>query len=274
MANNSQRTEQLTWAGSFCLFDSKLRSSGKSSIVWGVFNLLFGSVAISRNNNLGVISVILGLGLASAGIYQLKVRDPKVIIISAATLGGLALWNFALIALAAAGKAHLALGGRTLYWAVAQAWGAYAIWKTYSDYKTLCEKTDPITVEQVRQYAAELKKTKAEQSTDLVQFEVNDGFVSGTKCYRLKPVEDLYMVARYKSQLGSLQLEGLSFVPKADVTLTPLGEKWMSKKMKANVQLGPLRLDKVSITPEMAMRISPGVNLSGPKLASELTRAT
>jgi len=81
--------------------------------------------------------------------------------------------------------------------------------------------------------------------------------VGGKKRYRLKPVEDLYLAARYKAQLGSLQLEEVTFVPRGAVTLTPAGEKWMSKKMNARVQLGPLSLDKVSITPEMAVRINP-----------------
>jgi hypothetical protein len=74
---------------------------------------------------------------------------------------------------------------------------------------------------------------------------------------RLKPVEDLYLTARYKTQLGSMRLEEVCFVPRGEVLLTAEGEKWMSKKIKAAVQLGPLRLDKVTITPEMACRINP-----------------
>jgi hypothetical protein len=66
---------------------------------------------------------------------------------------------------------------------------------------------------------------------------------------------------RYKSQLGSLQLEEVGFVPRSEVTLTLEGEKWMSKKIKASVQLGPLKLDKVSITPDMALRINPAARL-------------
>jgi hypothetical protein len=272
MASDSQRIQQLTWAGSFCLFDTKLRSSGNSSIIWGALNLLLGSAAMAAHSNWGAVSLILGLALVAAGVYERKVRDPQVIIISAATLAGLALWNFALIAMASMGKLHLALGGRTLYWAIAQAWGAYATWKTYSTYKLLLEKSDPLTVQQVREYMDELKKAKPAQSVDLVQFEVNTGFVSGTQCYRLKPVEDLYLVARYRSQLGSLRLEELSFVPRNSVTIATEGEKWMSKKMKASVQLGSLKLDKVTIAPEMASRISPGAAAASSELADALSR--
>jgi hypothetical protein len=261
MASDPQRVEQLTLAGSFCLFDKKLRSSGNASMVWGVLNLLIGVAVVAANDSWGVVSLFLGLALVAAGVYERKVRDPKVIIISAATLAGLALWNFTLIGLAAMGKVELLLGGRTLFWAIAQAWGAYATWKTYSTYKMLQEKSDPLTVQQVRGYVDELNKAKPEQSVDLVQFEANTGFVQGNKRYRLKPIEDLYLVARYKTQLGSSQLEEVSFVRRDQVTLTPEGEKWMSKKIKASVQLGPLKLDKVTITPDMAARIDPTVRM-------------
>ena len=112
-------------------------------------------------------------------------------------------------------------------------------------------------MEQVRGYIEELNKAKPAQSVDLVEFDANRGFVIGNQRYRLKPIEDFYMAASYKSQLGSLQLQGVSFVPRSEVTLTPEGGKWMSKKMRAVVQLGPLKLEKVNITPEMAERINP-----------------
>jgi len=261
MASDPQRVEQLSLAGSFCLFDKKLRSSGNASIIWGVLNLLIGASLFAAKDNWGAVSLILGLALVVAGLYERTVRDPKVIILSAATLAVLAIWNFTLIGLAAMGKVHLLAGGRTLFWAIAQAAGAYATWKTYSTYKMLQEKSDPLTVQQVRGYVDELKKAKPEQSVDLVQFDVNAGFLQGTKRYRIKPIEDLYLVARYKTQLGSSQLEEVSFVRRDQVTLTPEGEKWMSKKIKASLQLGPLKLDKVTITPDMAARIDPTVRM-------------
>src|SRR3954452_14738911 len=107
---NPVRLKQLETASAFCLFDRKLSSSGSSSIVWGVLNLLIGAAILSGQNSWGIVSAALGLALIAAGIYERKVRDPKVIIISAATLGGLAVWNFTLIAMAAMGKAQLALG--------------------------------------------------------------------------------------------------------------------------------------------------------------------
>lgn len=261
MPTDPSRLERLSLAGSFCLFDNKLRSSGNASVVWGLLNLFIGIAVIAAHNNLGAVSLFLGLALIVAGVYERKVRDPNVVVISAATLAALALWNFTIIGLAAMGKMHLALGGRTLYWAIAQAWGAYATWATYSTYKMLREKSDPLTVTQVHEYIAELKKAKPDQSVDLIQFDVNAGFVGGTKRYRLKPIDDLYLAARYKSQFGSLQLEEVNFVPRNEVTLTPEGKKMMSNKIKASLQLGPLKLAKVSITPDMASRIDPAARV-------------
>src|SRR3989442_13156182 len=94
----------------------------------------------------------------------------------------------------------------------------------------------------------ELKKAKPEQSVDLIEFEANVGFVEGRKRYRLKPIEDLYLVARYKAQFRSFQLEEVDFVARNEVTLTPEGEKWMSKKINARVQLGTVKLQKERIT--------------------------
>jgi hypothetical protein len=54
----------------------------------------------------------------------------------------------------------------------------------------------------------------------------------------------------------------VSFAPRSDVTVIVEGEKWMSKKMKATVQLGSQKLDKVSITPDMVSRINPATNLA------------
>jgi hypothetical protein len=257
MASDPDRMERLALASAFCMFDKKLRSSGNGSIVWGLLNALLGFAILNRNDKWGAVSLALGIALIMAGLYERRMRDPKVILISAATLASLAIWNLALVALAAMGTVELALGGRTLFWGIAQLWGAFATWKTYSTYKMLHEKSDPATVEQIRGYIDELKKAKPDQSVDLIEFEANAGFVEGRKRYRLKPVEDLYLVARYKAQLGSRELEEVDFVPRAQVTLTPAGEKWMSKKINASVQMGPLTLPKVTLTPEMAERINP-----------------
>ena len=175
----------------------------------------------------------------------------------AATIAVLALWDFALIGLAAMGKVHLLIGGRTLFWAIAQASGAFETWKMYSTYKMLQQRSDPLVVQQVSAYIEELNRAKPDQSVDLIQFDASVGFVQGNRRYRLKPIEDLYLVVRYRTQLGSWRLEEVNFVPRSQVTHTSEGEKWMSKKMKASVQLGMLKLEKVTITPDMAARMDP-----------------
>jgi hypothetical protein len=257
MPTDQERVKQLSTAAEFSMFDNRLRSSGNGSIIWGVLNLALGGLVLAAHNNWGMVSLLLGLALIVAGIYERTVREPRVIIVSAVTLGFLALWNFGLIGLAAIGRLHLALGGKTLYWAIAQAWGAFATWKTYHVYEKLRDATDPQILQQVRGYVDELKKSKPDQSLDLIEFDVNAGFVRGTQRYRLKPVEDLYTVAQYKVQLGRMHLQNVTFIPRNQVTLSPEGTKWMSKKLKASLQLGSLNLRKVTITSDMALRISP-----------------
>jgi len=256
MASDEQRIERLTTAADFCMFDKNLSSSGNSSMFWGALNLLIGALLVSAHDPWGAVSLVLGFGLLVAGLYEKKVRHPRVIIIAAATLGVLALWNFSLVLMSAMGKTRLVFGGRTLFWAIVQIIAAYSTWKTYAAYKALRERADDFTIEQVRGYVDELRRAKPAQSLDLVEFDANAGFLQGTKRYRLKPVEDMY-VASYKSQLGSTKLEQLAFVPRNQVTITPEGEKFMSKKMKAMVRLGASTISNVSITPEMAARIDP-----------------
>jgi len=259
MATDQQRIERLTTAAAFCLFDKKLSASGNSSVIWGALNLLIGGVLVSSNDMWGAVSLLLGLALVVSGLYEKKVRDPKVVIVSAATLAGLAIWNFTIIALSAMGKTRLVFGGRTLFWAIAQIIGAYGTWKTYAAYKALQEKADDPTVQEVRGSIDELAKAKPAQTLDLVEFDASAGFIEGNKRYRLKPVEDMYVIARYKSQVGSTKLEEVTFVPRNEVAIIPEGEKFMSKKIKASVRLGALTIPKVSITPDMAARIDPAL---------------
>ena len=46
MAADLERIKRLGTAAAFCLFDSKLRSSGNSSITWGLLNLVIGLAAV------------------------------------------------------------------------------------------------------------------------------------------------------------------------------------------------------------------------------------
>jgi hypothetical protein len=53
MASDPQRVDQLTRAGAFCLFDKKLRSSGNSSIVWGLLNVIIGGAVLAGDSKWG-----------------------------------------------------------------------------------------------------------------------------------------------------------------------------------------------------------------------------
>jgi hypothetical protein len=70
MTTDPQRIKRLEVASAFCLFDKKLRSSGNGSIVWGVLNLAIGGALLTANDRWGAVSVVLGLALVAAGIYE------------------------------------------------------------------------------------------------------------------------------------------------------------------------------------------------------------
>lgn len=88
MATDPERLKRTQFAASFCLFD-KLRSSGNSSIICGVLNVVIGGAILSANDSWELVSLLLGLGLIAAGIYERRARDSGVVIISAGTLAAL-----------------------------------------------------------------------------------------------------------------------------------------------------------------------------------------
>ena len=74
MASDPKRLERLQLAGAFCLFDKKLRSSGNASIAWGLVNALIGAAILAGSSPWGVVSLLFGLGLIGAGVYERRVR--------------------------------------------------------------------------------------------------------------------------------------------------------------------------------------------------------
>jgi hypothetical protein len=212
-----------------------------------------GIVLALHHSWLGAVLVLFGFALIVEGIYQRSAGDPEVIRVSAATLAAMALWNFGLLGFGG--------GVEALLWAIAQCVGAYTTWADYSTYKTLREQSDSVTVEEVRGYVNELRQAKPDQTIDLIEFDVHPSLAGRlaecTARYRLKPFEDLYLMTRYKVQVGPLELEEISFVPRAQVTVASEGEKGMSHKIKTSVQLGQTKLENVAITPEMVKRLRP-----------------
>jgi hypothetical protein len=81
MPADPERIKRLSMAGSFCLFDGRLRSSGNGSMIWGLLNLVIGAFALTAHHYWGLVSFSLGLALIAAGAYERSVREPKVIIV-------------------------------------------------------------------------------------------------------------------------------------------------------------------------------------------------
>ena len=122
-----------------CTYDRQLNSSGKGTIGWGVFSFAIG-LFITLNGGWGWINLGFGLLLIATGIYEMKVREPKVIRVSAAVLGLLAVWNIAAIVLSA--YFHTRFIGHGLWIGIAQIFGATSTWKQYDAYAKLRQAAD------------------------------------------------------------------------------------------------------------------------------------
>jgi len=136
-ANSPERRKRLQIAGAFCVFDKKLRSRGTSSILWGT------------------------------------VRDPKVILISAGTLAVLALWNLALIVLAAIGKTGLALWKQNSLLGNCPGRSSARYVEDLQPVQSSARRVGPLTVEQVRDTWKSSKKAKPKGSVHMIEFDVN-----------------------------------------------------------------------------------------------------
>src|ERR1700679_3181141 len=94
------RLEKLNTAAALHQFDKALGRGAWSSLGWGAFSLLIGLFMVYRGR-FGWINIGIGVLIIAVGFYQMKVREPQVIKISAASLGLLGAWNLAIFVLAA-----------------------------------------------------------------------------------------------------------------------------------------------------------------------------
>jgi hypothetical protein len=252
---SESRFRALNRAAEFTTFDKSLTSSGRSSIFWGAINLVLAAVLLSSGNRFGVVDAALGTLLVASGIYEMKVRDARVIKISALTLAFLAVWNLGGIALAFATNSRVVFGAHSIWWGIAQAYGAVNTWRSYSAYEALKREADEYLCGRIRESAEHLRSCAPKQTVDVVEFKLTAGFGENEKWVRMMPFEDAVLVGEYTSTFNRLKLLGLGCTSADVVQVEPVGEKWMSKKLKARIRLGDRVIDKAEIDPEMLSRL-------------------
>lgn len=138
----SSRIEKLNVAAALHQFDKSLNRSAWESLGWGAFSALIGWAQLARNARFGWVNLIFGGLLMVVGLYEKRVREARVIKVSAATLAFLGLWNLTGFIMAIMEQSRVV--GHA--WVAAlQLFGAWTTYKSYSQYAALLANSDPAT---------------------------------------------------------------------------------------------------------------------------------
>ena len=251
-ANTSatSRLDRLNIAAALLDFDQSLKRSAWGSLGWGIFSLAAG-IWLVLNNRFGWINVAFGLLLMLEGLYEMRVREPKVIQVAAATLGILALWNLSALLLAIAG---FRVAGAHPLVAFGQLLGAWMTYKSYADYAALLAESDPGMNEELKMLIHQLKNADPANDPDVVEF-ISSRFSDSEIRWRVRSMPGSLFFMGNEMFFGRRRSKATClFVPPADVKIEITGEKTFGNKQKAVVTAAGLRL-KAIFTPEMAQKL-------------------
>ena len=247
----NERFERLNVAAALRGFDQALVRDAKVTIGWGLFAMIIGAIFLATGR-FGWINLIFGLALVTQGIYEMKVREPRVIIVAAATLGLLAIWNMA--SLVAAAFLHTRLGGHPIA-GILQAVGAWTTYGSYSLYAALLAKSDPGTKQELVALMEHIKTVDPCLAHDVAQFEVRN-FIDPLQVWRIKSFDGLLLFVKSEEVLGVTKFATECFLAqKQNVRLEIIGEKMFGERQKAVIYAGAHELKNVVITPGMAQKL-------------------
>jgi hypothetical protein len=247
----NERFERLNVAAALRGFDQALVRSAKVSIGWGLFAMIIGAIFFATGR-FGWINLICGLALVIEGIYEMKVREPKVIIVAATTLGFLAIWNMG--SLVAAAFLHARLGGHPIA-GILQALGAWATYGSYSVYAALLAKSDPGAKQELESLIQQIETVDPGLAHDVAQFEVKK-FSDPLQVWRIKNFDGLLLFVKSEEVLGVKKFATECFLAqKQNVRLEILGEKMFGEKQNAVIYAGVHELKNVVITPGIARKL-------------------
>lgn len=230
-------------------FDAELSHSGKVSIGWGIFSGVIGLALLSAGR-WGWVSIGFGVLLIATGIYEMRVREPKVIRVSAAVLGLVALWNIGGQVLAVI--FHARAFGNVLWAGIAQAYGAQNTWKQYGAYVKLRESADPTTIAYIKPYLDEVRNS----SESVVEFRVKP-FLKDEQVWRIRFVDDLaFMVHTTPGVFGSKgAIKDAAWIPKSQLRVQEEGERWIGSKSNATVFVDQAKIEKAIFSRDMLQRM-------------------
>lgn len=242
------RIEKLNVAASLHQFDRALNRSAWGSLGWGAFCIVIGWVLLSRNPLGGWLNIGVGALLMIEGLYEKRVREPKVIVVAAATLGILGLWN--LTGLIIGLMTHTRVTGHPVA-AILQLAGAWTTYAAYSTYATLLSSSDPGTNLEFSNLVEQLKTADPATAPEIVEF-TSHKFGNNDVRWRAKRVDDLFLFLGNELMLGRKQSKVTCFfVPRRQVKIDITGEKMFGRNQKATITIGTSQL-KATIGADIA----------------------
>lgn len=229
------RLEKLNVAAALHGFDKALNRSAWGSLGWGMFSALVGLVLVYRANRLGWVNVVVGLLLMVEGLYEKQVREPRVIKVSAATLGLLGIWNLGSFVLAMMANSRVA--GHPLV-GVMQLLGAWTTYSSYATYAALLAASDPGSNAEFEAMLRQMSTADPASAPDMVEFTASK-FGKNDVRWRVRSVDALMLFLGNEVVLGRKKSQPTCFfVPRQQVKLEIQGEKMFGSKQKVLVTAG------------------------------------
>jgi len=245
------RVDKLNIAATLYNFHKGLDRNAWGNMGWGAFALAIGLFMLARGR-FGWINVALGLLLVAEGLYQMRVREPRVIKVSAATLGLLGLWNLTVLAISFALKSKV-VGVNPLV-AIIQLLGAWATYKSYALYVALTANLDSGADAEFKALLDQLKNANPATAPDVVEFTSSKSLKSDLR-WRVRATDGFMFFMGNEMFLGRKKSQPeCFFVAREQVRLELLGEKMFSSKQKVRVTAGATQLNG-TMSAEMAQKL-------------------
>jgi hypothetical protein len=247
------RLEKLNVAAGLHGFDRALTRSARGSIGWGVFSLVIAAL-IFASGGFGWINLILGSLLVVEGVYEMRAREPRVIKVSAATLGALAVWNLGSIAVA---YYYLhTLVGASVWAGILQAVGAWTTYRSYAFYAELLRQSDPATNEELAMLLQHAKTADPALDPNLVEFKVKN-LTDPLQLWKIIRIDARLLLFVQSEEILKVVKFAITccVVEKQEMRLEIVGEKMFGQDQKAVIHLSEGEIKNVIISPAMATKL-------------------
>lgn len=249
----TSRIDKLNVAAALHEFDRALNRGAWESLGWGAFSVGIGVILLYTTAHLvGWVNLAFGFLLIAEGLYEKRVREPKVIMVSASTLGLLGLWNLYGFVMAMVSNARY-VGHPWV--AIVQLVGAWRTYSSYSKYAALVAASDPATNMEFASILDQVQTSDPASTPDMVEFTASK-FGKNDMRWRARRMHDgdLIFFLGNEVVLGRKKSKPTCFfVQRQQVRFEITGEKMFGRKQKAAITAGDQQW-KATIAPEMAQK--------------------